>query len=167
MRILMTLLLLGVVFSVLSAITGIQSVYSDSRSGTVITYWHGYGRLLALGYAAVLALAFYGIYQRYPFMWKLGFVVWYLSAADCIFEAWRTLLPQPYGWVGATAATVCVPLWRFTGPAGGAGRKSGFFEMASKRPNQVLKPTRVFWFAPPFVKMITLRLRARGLALSR
>ena len=106
----MTLLLFGAVFGVVSAITGIQSVHGDSRTGTVITYWHGYGRLLALGYAAVLALAFYGIYRRYPIVWKLGFVLWYLSAADFIFEAWRMLLPQPYGWVGATAATVFVPL---------------------------------------------------------
>jgi hypothetical protein len=34
-------------------------------------------------------------------------------------------------------------------------------------PNQTLKPTRVFWFAPPFVRTIALRFRARGLALSR
>jgi hypothetical protein len=33
--------------------------------------------------------------------------------------------------------------------------------------NTALKPTRVFWFAPSFVKTITLRFRARGLALSR
>jgi len=109
MRILMTLLLFGAVFGVVSAITGIQSVHGDSRTGTVITYWHGYGRLLALGYAAVLALAFYGIYRRYPVVWKLGFAVWYLSAAEFVFQAWLLLWPQPYGWVGATAVTVFTP----------------------------------------------------------
>jgi hypothetical protein len=53
MRLLMALLLFGVVFSIVSAITGIQSVHGDTRTDTVITYWHGYGRLFALGYAAV------------------------------------------------------------------------------------------------------------------
>jgi hypothetical protein len=109
----MTLLLFGVVFSIVSAITGIQSVHGDTRTGTVITYWHGYGRLFALGYAAVLALAFYGIYRRYPVVWKLGFAVLYLSAADFVFQAWWALWPQPYGWVGATAATVVTPFIAF------------------------------------------------------
>jgi hypothetical protein len=110
MRVLMTLLLLGVVLTVASAITGIQSVVCNSRTGTVITYWHSYGRLLALGDAAVLALAFYGIYRRYPLVWKLGFVVLYLSAADFVFQACWSLWRQPYGWVGVTAVTVCIPL---------------------------------------------------------
>ena len=108
MTVLLGLLLTGVVFALASAISGIQSIYTD-HTGTVITYWHGYGRLLALAYAAVLALAFYGIYRRYPIVWKLGFAAWYVSAADFIFQAWRLLLPQPYGWVGATAVTVVTP----------------------------------------------------------
>ena len=110
MRVLMTLLLLGVVLSIASAITGIQSVVCDSRTGTVITYWHSYGRWLTLGYAAVLALASYGVYRRRPVVWKLGFVVLYLSAADFVFQVWWSLWRQPYGWVGATAATVFAPL---------------------------------------------------------
>ena len=108
MTILLGLLLTGVVFALASAITGIEFIHTDPR-GTVITYWHGYGRLVALAYAAVLALAFYGVYRRYRIVWKLGFVVWYLSAADFIFQAWRLLLPQPYGWVGATAVTIITP----------------------------------------------------------
>ncbi len=108
MTVLLGLLLTGVVFGLASAITGIQSIHTDPR-GTIITYWHGYGRLLALAYAAVLAVAFYGVYRRYHIVWKLGFVVWYLGAADFIFQAWRMLLPQPYGWVGATAVTVFTP----------------------------------------------------------
>ena len=110
MRVLMTLLLLGVVLTVASAITGIQSVVCNSRTGTVITYWHSYGRLFALGDAAVFALAFYGIYRRYPLVWKLGFVVLYLSAAGFVFQAWWSLWRQPYGWVGAIAVTVFIPL---------------------------------------------------------
>jgi hypothetical protein len=108
MTVLLGLLLTGVVFSLASAITGIQSIHTDPR-GTIITYWHGYGRLLALAYAAVFAVAFYGVYRRYLIVWKLGFVALYLGAADFIFEAWRLLLPQPYGWVGATAVTVAAP----------------------------------------------------------
>ena len=33
--------------------------------------------------------------------------------------------------------------------------------IATYASNQTLKPTRVFWFAPPFVKTITLDFRAR------
>src|SRR6266545_3924900 len=53
MTVLLGLLLTGVVFALASAISGIQSIYTD-HTGTVITYWHGYGRLLALAYAALL-----------------------------------------------------------------------------------------------------------------
>jgi hypothetical protein len=106
MRVLMTLLILGVVFCVFSAITGIQSFYTDSSTGTVITYWHGYWRLLAFGYAAMFAMAFYGIYRRLPIAWKLGWVFLVGGAADFIFEAWVGLIHQPYGWVGVLAATL-------------------------------------------------------------
>ena len=109
MRVLMTILILASVLGFFSAITGVQSVYSDSRTGTVITYHHGYGRLLALVYAAASAVLFYGIYRRYPFVWKLGFVLLYLSVAQFVFQAWWSLWPQPYGWVGATAVTVFAP----------------------------------------------------------
>jgi hypothetical protein len=108
MTVLLGLLVTGVVFSLASAISGIQSIYTD-QTGTVITYWHGHGRLIALAYAAALALAFCGIYRQYPICWKLGFVVLWLGAADFIFQAWRLLLPQPYGWVGATAVTIVTP----------------------------------------------------------
>ena len=111
MRILMTLLLLGAVFSIVSAITGIQSVHGDSRTGTVITYYsHPYERLLAVAFAALSALAFYGVYRRYPVVWRLGFIALYLSAADFVFHVWWSLWSQPYGWVGATLATVFAPL---------------------------------------------------------
>jgi hypothetical protein len=110
MRGFMTLLLFAAVFCVLSAISGVQSFHFDSRTGTDVTYWHGYQRLFALVYAAACTLAFYGIYRRYPLVWKLGFVLWYLSAAQFIIQAWLLLWPQPYGWVGAIAVTVFTPL---------------------------------------------------------
>jgi len=106
MRVLMTLLILGSVVCVFSAITGIQSFYTDSRTGTVITYWHGYWRLLALAYAAIFAMAFYSIYRRLRIAWRLGWVFLVAGAADFIFEAWVGLIHQPYGWVGALAATL-------------------------------------------------------------
>jgi hypothetical protein len=108
MTVVVAFLIIGVISAVLSLITGIQSIYT-TRTGTVITYWHGYWRLLALGQAAVIALALYGIYRRYLLVWKIGFVAWYLGAAYFILQAWRSLLPQPYGWVGATAVTVFTP----------------------------------------------------------
>jgi len=108
MTVLLGLLLTGVVFGLASAISGIESIHTDPQ-GTIITYWHGYGRLLALAYAAAFAITFYGVYGRYPLVWKLGFVFWYLGAAQFIFQAWWMLWPQPYGWVGATAVTVFTP----------------------------------------------------------
>src|SRR5438093_12186071 len=103
MRVLMALLLLGCAAGIISAVTGIQAVEADSRTGTVITHWHGYWRLLALGYAALFALAFYSIYRRFPIAWKLGWVFLVAGAAEFIFQAWVSLIHQPYGWVGAIA----------------------------------------------------------------
>jgi hypothetical protein len=93
MRVLMTLLILGSVFCVFSAISGIQSFYTDSRTSTVITYWDGYWRLLALAYAAIFAIAFYGIYRRLAIAWKLGWVFLVAGVADFIFEAWGGVSP--------------------------------------------------------------------------
>ena len=108
MTVLLGLLLTGVVFALASAISGIQSVHTD-QTRTVITYWHGYGRLLVLAYAAVFRLAFYGTYRRYRIVWKLGFIMCWVGAADFVFHAWQLLLPQPYGWIGAIAVTVVTP----------------------------------------------------------
>lgn len=108
MTILLGLLLTGVVFALASSISGIQSIHTG-QSGTVITYWHAYGRLLALAYAAVFGLAFYGIYRRYRIVWKIGFIVCWLGAAIFVFRAWQLLLSQPYGWIAAAAVTVVAP----------------------------------------------------------
>ena len=140
MTVLLGLLLTGVVFALASAISGIQSIHTD-HTGVVITYWHGYGRLLALAYAAVLGLAFYGIYRRYPIVWKLGFVVWWLVAVDCIFNAWRLLLPQPYGWSVRLRSRSSRLSLRYTGQIGGADRKIGLSDVEKNKPNQTMKPT--------------------------
>ena len=102
----MALLLLGCLLCVVSAITGIQAFEASSRTGTVITYWKGYWRWLALVYAAIFAVAFYSIYRRFPIAWKLAWVFLIGGAADFIFEAWVGLIHQPYGWVGAIGATI-------------------------------------------------------------
>ena len=89
-----------------------QSFYWSAHNGAVessVTYWQGSWRWLALVYAAVFAITFYGIYGRFPLAWKLGFIVLYLNAVWFIFQAWLLLWPQPYGWVGATAVTVVTP----------------------------------------------------------
>jgi hypothetical protein len=108
MRALMTLLILFCVFCIISAVTGIQTFETDSRAGTVISYYHGYGRLYALAAAAFFALAFYGVYRRSPITWKLGWLFLLAGAADLIFEAWLGLIHQPYGWMGALAAAAGV-----------------------------------------------------------
>ena len=66
MRVLMALLLFSCVACILSAVTGIQAFDANSRTGTVVSYWHGYWRLLPLFYAAISALASYDIYRHYP-----------------------------------------------------------------------------------------------------
>ena len=112
MRMLMALLVLGCIACIASAVTGVQSFYWSAHNGAVessVTYWQGSLRWLALVYAAVFAITFYGIYGRFPLAWKLGFIVLYLNAVWFIFQAWLLLWPQPYGWVGATAVTVVTP----------------------------------------------------------
>src|SRR5215831_19669242 len=105
MRVLMTILIFACVFSLTSAITGIQSFSADSRNGTVVTYWNGYWRLLALAHAGFFAAAFYGIYRRHAITWRLGLAFIVLNSASFAFQAWRSLGTQPHGWVGALAAT--------------------------------------------------------------
>ena len=109
MRLLLIAFVLAAIVGVASAITGIASFQADSRTGTVVEYWHGYEWLYAVGAAIIFAIASYGIYRRFPLVWKIGFVVIYLSAAEFVFQAWWFLWPQPYGWVGATAVTVFAP----------------------------------------------------------
>ena len=136
MRRVTTLLLCGAVFSMISAISGIQSVNVNPRTGTVITYWHGYGRLLALGYAALMAFAFYGIYQRYPIAWKLGFVLWFLLSVESLLKLGRCFcrsrmvgsVPQ---WLPLSRPSV-----RFTWQTGGASRKLGSWQIGNKRPKE-------------------------------
>jgi hypothetical protein len=106
MRVLMALLLLGCIACIASAITGVQAFQADSRTGTVISYWQGSWRWLALLYAAIFAVAFYSVYRRFPLAWKLGWVFLIAGAADFIIQAWLGLIDQPYGWVGGIAATL-------------------------------------------------------------
>ena len=109
MRVLMALLLAGALLSLASAVTGIQSVYTRSGAGTVVTYSYWYERLLTLSLGAMLAVAFYGIYRRFPLTWRFGFVVIYLCAAEFVFHIWWSLWLEPYGWVGASVGTVFAP----------------------------------------------------------
>jgi hypothetical protein len=106
MRLLMALLLISCVACIVSAITGIQAFDFDTRTGAVVAYWHGYWRLLALFCAAISALAFYGIYRRYPVAWKFGWVFLVGGAVECIVLVWLDVIHQRYGWVFAIAATL-------------------------------------------------------------
>jgi hypothetical protein len=71
--------------------------------------WLGPWRSLALVYAAIFAVAFYGIYRRYPLVWKLGFVSVVSECGTVYFSGLVDALAQPYGWVGATAVTLFAP----------------------------------------------------------
>ena len=102
----MALLILGCVACLVSAVTGIQALEAGSRIGTVISYQHGYGRLYAVAAAVFFAVAFYGVYRRFPIVWKLGWIFLVAGTADFIVEAWLGLIHRPYGWVGALAATL-------------------------------------------------------------
>jgi len=106
MRVLMALLILGCLACLVSAVTGIQALEAGSRTGTVISYHHGYGRLYAVAAAVFFAVAFYGVYRRFPIVWKLGWIFLVAGTADFIVEAWLGLIHRPYGWVGALAATL-------------------------------------------------------------
>ena len=133
MTVLLGLLLTGIVFGRASAISGIESIHTDPQ-GTIITYWHGYGRLLALGYAAALC-------DR---------ILRYLPALFCRLETrLRSLLSRCgtvhlSGLVDALAPAVrlgrcdsshlCAPFAALTGAVGGADREVGSSEMARKRP---------------------------------
>jgi hypothetical protein len=105
----MVLLLFAAVLFLAEAVSGIQSVHTSSTSGTVVAYARWYERLLAFALATLHALAFYGIYRRRMLTWRLGFIAWYLAGALFVFQAWWSLWPQPYGWVGAAVATVFAP----------------------------------------------------------
>ena len=138
MRVLMALLLFSCVACILSAVTGIHAFDANSRTGTVVSYWHGYWRLLPLFYAAISALAFYGIYRHYPVVWKLGWVFLIGGAVEFIVLAWLSLIHQPYGWVGAIAATLggigVTVYWGFWWRK----QKSYVFPMQTNSPNQSL-----------------------------
>ena len=97
----MALLILGCVACLVSAVTGIQALEAGSRTGMVISYHHGYGRLYAVAAAVFFAVAFYGVYRMFPIVWKLGWIFLVAGTADFIVEAWLGLIHRPYGWVGA------------------------------------------------------------------
>jgi len=109
MRLLLIGLALAALASAVSLVTGVQSFEADSRTGTVVEYWHGYERLWAIGYTIFFAAAAYALYRRFPVAWKFGFLAIYLSAAVFVLQAWWYLWPQDYGWVGAAAVTVFAP----------------------------------------------------------
>ena len=106
MRVLMTMLIFAGVFCMLSAITGVQSFHYDSRTGSVITHHQGYGRMYAVASAVFCAVAFYGIYRRYPLAWKLGWVALGAGAASFLIEALPSAMHQPQGSAIASTAIV-------------------------------------------------------------
>ena len=123
MRVLMMVLALLCLLCIVSAITGIQAfelsaIQSGSRTGSVVTYWEGAWRWFALVYAAFFAVAFYGIYRRFPLAWKVGWVVLVASTAGFIVQVWLTEVQPPdaayAGRILATLAGIAVGIyWGF------------------------------------------------------
>jgi len=123
MRVLMMLLAVLCLLCIVSAITGIQAfelsaIQSGSRTSSVVTYWEGAWRWFALVYAAFFAVAFYGVYRRFPLAWKVGWVVLVASTAGFIVQVWLTEVQPPdaayAGRILATLAGIAVGIyWGF------------------------------------------------------
>ena len=141
MRALMLLLLAAAVLFLAEAVTGIQSFHSSSSTGTVVTYARWHERLLALALAALHAVAYYGIYRRYPVAWRLGFVAWYLAGALFVFQVWWSLWTEPYGWVGAAVATAFAPFVVLYWASWWRRQRPYFSAILTKRPNQAMQRT--------------------------
>ena len=67
----------------------------------------GAWRWFALVYAAFFAVAFYGVYRRFPLAWKVGWVVLVASTAAFIVQVWLTeVQPPDTGYVVRGLATL-------------------------------------------------------------
>jgi len=123
MRVLMMVLALLCLLCIVSAITGIQAfelsaIQSGSRTGSVVTYWEGAWRWFALVYAAFFAVAFYGIYRRFPLAWKVGWVVVVASTAAFIVQVWLVDVQPPdaaAAWFKLAAALGGIPVGIYWG----------------------------------------------------
>ncbi len=99
MRILQALCAFFCLLSILSAVTGIESIAISDR--VVITKHVGNGRLYAIIAAVLFAAAFYGVQIRTPIVWKLGWVVF----AAVVVSSFVTVLsdsmslPPPGCWI--------------------------------------------------------------------
>lgn len=91
MRILKVICILFCLMSVVSAITGVQSVHSSMRATpgaavrvtTIVTRGSGTAaRLWAIFMALVFAVAAYGIHKKASLVWSLGWVVLALSVCS-------------------------------------------------------------------------------------
>jgi len=101
--------------SILSAVTGIQSITLTDR--VVITRHTGLGRLYSILIGTLFAAAFYGIHRRSLIAWKLGWIA--LAASFVSFVALglsNTLkLPPPGCWIVSSfvvvGGAVVIVLW--------------------------------------------------------
>ena len=106
----MAMLIALAVLSIVSVVTGIQSVHSDPSTGTVITYHHGLSRLWALGYAVACAGACYAIYNKKLIAWWVGWIVLIASSVDFLSIVLpATLRDSPPGkWYSSAGVVVAV-----------------------------------------------------------
>jgi hypothetical protein len=93
MRVLQVFCAFLCLLSVLSAVTGIQSISVADR--VVIAKHGGFGRIYSLFVAGVFAAAVYGIRRRAPIVWKLGWVLLAASFVSFVVSALPGALRQP------------------------------------------------------------------------
>ena len=94
---------------IVSAVTGFSWFVWDSRTGLQVGWFVGWERLWSVAGAIVSALAYWGVHRRIRITYPLGVTFIIASGVFFVFEAFRLLLPQPYGWVGALAVAVFTP----------------------------------------------------------
>jgi hypothetical protein len=85
---------------IISAVSGVSAI-SFTPGNTEITKHDWNGRLIALGFAGVFALAWYGIHRRYLATWWLGWLVFFGILGDCLYGSLTFAfgLPASERWV--------------------------------------------------------------------
>jgi hypothetical protein len=86
--------------SVTSAFTGIRAIHWSTLDGLNITKQTGLGFTLWSVFNALLfASAAYGLHQRAPVVWKLGWAVLIISSIQFMIRAMSSAMALPGGWV--------------------------------------------------------------------
>jgi hypothetical protein len=115
MRLIVAMLIVLAMAALASAISGIQSIHTDARLGTIVTYHHGLTRLYAVASAVVCIALVYAIYKRHIVAWWIGWIAFVLGPLQMIFMIARDTYSGPqmglFSAVAASAAVVAVSVF--------------------------------------------------------